>query len=77
MSSPSSSSQTTDFGANEWVVEVMREQYEADPGGVDPEWRTYFEGNGTNSAATEAQAPAEEPAAAAPAAKPAPAAPTH
>ncbi len=70
MSSPSSSSQTTDFGANEWLVEEMREQYEADPGGVDPAWRTYFEGNGTSSSA------AAEPAAKSAQATPAAASPT-
>ena len=47
MSSPSPSGQTTDFGANEWLVEVMREQYEADPDGIDPAWREYFDANGS------------------------------
>ena len=71
MSSPSSSSQTSDFGANEWLVEVMREQYDADPGGVDPAWRDYFEGNGADRTG----APEPEPRPEAPAAdvKPEPA----
>ena len=33
---------STDFGANEWLVEEMREQYDADPGSVDPAWVAYF-----------------------------------
>ncbi|WP_249666099.1 multifunctional oxoglutarate decarboxylase/oxoglutarate dehydrogenase thiamine pyrophosphate-binding subunit/dihydrolipoyllysine-residue succinyltransferase subunit [Nocardioides faecalis] len=74
-----------DFGANEWLVEEMKEQFEADPGSVDPAWAAYFrsEGGGTatktaaparSSAASKAAAPAPAKAAA-PAAKPA-AAPT-
>ncbi|GAA2124116.1 multifunctional oxoglutarate decarboxylase/oxoglutarate dehydrogenase thiamine pyrophosphate-binding subunit/dihydrolipoyllysine-residue succinyltransferase subunit [Nocardioides bigeumensis] len=67
---------STDLGANEWLVEEMKEQYDADPGSVGPEWKKYFEsngspaassGNGTPSAAqssTERSAdkPAEKPA---------------
>ena len=41
---------STDFGANEWLVEEMREQYDADPGSVDPAWVAYFE-DGANGAA--------------------------
>ncbi|MBS4752437.1 multifunctional oxoglutarate decarboxylase/oxoglutarate dehydrogenase thiamine pyrophosphate-binding subunit/dihydrolipoyllysine-residue succinyltransferase subunit [Nocardioides sp. zg-ZUI104] len=74
-----------DFGANEWLVEEMKEQFEADPGSVDPAWAAYFrsERGGTatktaaparSSAASKAAAPAPAKAAA-PAAKPA-AAPT-
>ncbi len=32
----------TDFGANEWLVEAMREQYHADPASVDASWAAYF-----------------------------------
>ncbi len=64
-----------DFGANEWLVEEMKERFEADPNSVDPAWATYFKsGNGTTTATAPAPA-AAAPAAPAPAA-PAPAAPT-
>ena len=29
---------TADFGANEWLVEEMHDQYKQDPGSVDPTW---------------------------------------
>jgi multifunctional 2-oxoglutarate metabolism enzyme len=63
-----------EFGANEWLVEEMFEQYKKDPTSVDPVWVTFFKnGHGTPAAgATAAVAPT--PAAATPAA-PAPAAP--
>ncbi|WP_257423810.1 multifunctional oxoglutarate decarboxylase/oxoglutarate dehydrogenase thiamine pyrophosphate-binding subunit/dihydrolipoyllysine-residue succinyltransferase subunit [Nocardioides carbamazepini] len=65
-----------DFGANEWLVEEMKERFEADPNSVDPAWATYFKkGNGTPATAPAAATPAAAPAvpAAAPA-TPAPAA---
>ncbi|MBZ5736535.1 multifunctional oxoglutarate decarboxylase/oxoglutarate dehydrogenase thiamine pyrophosphate-binding subunit/dihydrolipoyllysine-residue succinyltransferase subunit [Nocardioides mangrovi] len=37
---------TTDFGANEWLVEEMFDQYQRDPGSVDPTWVKYFQANG-------------------------------
>ena len=45
-----------DFGANEWLVEEMYEQYQADPRSVDPAWVAFFRaqqgasGSGTNGA---------------------------
>ena len=33
---------SADFGANEWLVEEMYDQYQKDPGSVDPTWATYF-----------------------------------
>ena len=45
---PSSSTQTAtdalaeEFGANDWLLEEMYEQYVADPGSVDPSWAQYF-----------------------------------
>jgi 2-oxoglutarate decarboxylase len=66
-----------DFGANEWLVDEMYEQYKLDPGSVDPAWVAYFQSNGmpNGATATSAAAPAA-PSAAAPAAAPAaPAAP--
>ncbi|MDN6557057.1 MAG: hypothetical protein L0K74_11255, partial [Acidipropionibacterium acidipropionici] len=32
----------SDFGANDWLIEEMRERFEADPGSVDPAWSTFF-----------------------------------
>ncbi|MFL6155605.1 MAG: 2-oxo acid dehydrogenase subunit E2, partial [Marmoricola sp.] len=60
----------TSFGANEWLVDEMYEQYQKDPNSVDPAWWDFFASykNGDG-------APAPKPAAAAPAAAPAPAAP--
>ncbi len=40
-SHPSSS----DFGANEWLVEEMRERFTADPDSVDQQWAEYFGGS--------------------------------
>ena len=37
---------STDFGANDWLIEDMREQYLADPESLDPVWVSYFEQNG-------------------------------
>ncbi len=31
------------FGANDWLIEELRERYEADPGSVDPAWADYFD----------------------------------
>jgi multifunctional 2-oxoglutarate metabolism enzyme len=65
---------SADLGANEWLVEEMREQYDKDPGSVGPQWAAYFGGGATNGKARETAvtAPAKAPAAkqeAAPAAK--------
>ncbi|WP_245793903.1 multifunctional oxoglutarate decarboxylase/oxoglutarate dehydrogenase thiamine pyrophosphate-binding subunit/dihydrolipoyllysine-residue succinyltransferase subunit [Buchananella hordeovulneris] len=32
-----------DFGANEWLIEEIRERYAADPASVPAAWRAYFE----------------------------------
>ncbi len=34
-----------DFGANDWLVDEMYEQYLADPSSVDPAWVEYFKSN--------------------------------
>ncbi|NYG55420.1 multifunctional oxoglutarate decarboxylase/oxoglutarate dehydrogenase thiamine pyrophosphate-binding subunit/dihydrolipoyllysine-residue succinyltransferase subunit [Nocardioides perillae] len=39
------------FGANEWLVEEMQEQYRKDPASVDPAWRAFFEGTAAPAAA--------------------------
>lgn len=71
--SSTSSDIPTDFGANEWLVEEMKEQFEADPGSVDPAWARYFGGGGApgngakpapaSSAASTAKAPTKKQAA--------------
>jgi len=60
----------SDFGANDWLLEEMYEQYTADPSSVDQTWAEYFKTHGApgtdagNGAATAGQAqrgPAVEP----------------
>ncbi|MEN5075313.1 hypothetical protein ABE437_15965, partial [Isoptericola cucumis] len=61
------------FGANEWLVDELYEQYLKDKNAVDPAWWDFFadytpgESNGATDQASAAPAPA-------PAAQPAPAA---
>ncbi|GAA1128605.1 multifunctional oxoglutarate decarboxylase/oxoglutarate dehydrogenase thiamine pyrophosphate-binding subunit/dihydrolipoyllysine-residue succinyltransferase subunit [Nocardioides aquiterrae] len=40
---------SADFGANEWLVEEMYDQYQRDPGSVDATWAAYFKTNGKAS----------------------------
>ncbi len=57
---------TTDFGANDWLIEEMREQFDADPGSVDPAWVAYFQANATPDSgpvAASTPGPAARPAA--------------
>ncbi|MCW2496896.1 hypothetical protein, partial [Jatrophihabitans sp.] len=37
-----STSNASDFGANEWLVEDMYERYLADPSSVDAAWHDFF-----------------------------------
>ena len=39
-----------DFGANEWLVEEMFDQYQQDPDSVDATWAEYFRANGNGAA---------------------------
>lgn len=55
--SPSTS--TVDFGANEWLVDEMREQFERDPDSVTPEWKAYFTSGTTNGSNGNGAAPAK------------------
>ena len=41
-----------DFGANEWLVDEMRERYQADPKSVDKEWVAYFTSQGSSNGST-------------------------
>ena len=43
-----------DFGANDWLVDEMYEQYLANPTSVDPAWIEYFKNNKPGSPATSA-----------------------
>lgn len=36
---------SANFGQNEWLVDLMYQQYKEDPKSVDAEWRDYFENN--------------------------------
>ena len=76
---------SADFGANEWLVEEMFDQYTKDPGSVDATWVKYFQANGKEAAAngepakaakaatrTEAKPAAQATASPAPVAKPRP-----
>ncbi len=56
----------SEFGANDWLIEEMRGQFDADPQSVDAAWRAFFERERTNTDAV----PAAEPAAPSPAAHP-------
>ena len=46
------------FGANEWMVEEMRDAWLADPSSVTPQWRTLFEGSGASGPSEDAADPA-------------------
>jgi 2-oxoglutarate decarboxylase len=45
----STSTPEADFGANDWLLEEMYEQYTADPGSVDETWAEYFRSHGAPS----------------------------
>ena len=62
---------TSDFGANEWLVEEMRERYKSDPSSVDASWADYFTNGsgGTSAAKASNNTVTTEPKQAAPAAK--------
>ncbi len=61
----------TAFGPNEWLVDELFEQFQADRNSVDPAWWDFFEGyqpaNAVAAPAPAAPAPAPAPAAPAPA----------
>lgn len=59
---------SADFGANEWLVEEMYDQYQRDPGSVDPTWVKYFQSNGKGAGTANGTATAAPAAHAAPAA---------
>ncbi len=61
---------TSDFGANEWLVDEMYERWLVDPSSVDPAWNTFFQDYRrlSDTAAAAAPRPAPQPAPATPAA---------
>ncbi|MCX6396451.1 MAG: multifunctional oxoglutarate decarboxylase/oxoglutarate dehydrogenase thiamine pyrophosphate-binding subunit/dihydrolipoyllysine-residue succinyltransferase subunit [Propionibacteriales bacterium] len=50
------------FGANDWLVDEMYEQYQQDPNSVDPAWWDFFATYKGTGAATNGAAPAAAPA---------------
>ena len=46
VSSDTQSPIPAEFGANEWLVEEMYDQYVKDPASVDPAWAAFFKANG-------------------------------
>ena len=62
-SGSSTTSQGSDFGANEWLIDELRTQYSADPASVTAEWRAYFDGESAGGVSTAAAASTAEPAA--------------
>ncbi len=52
------------FGANEWLVDELFEQYQRDKNSVDPAWWDFFEGYKPEEASTNGSTPATAPAAA-------------
>jgi len=50
-SGPGDADDATDFGANDWLLEEMYEQFRANPDSVDAAWATYFAEHGGPGAA--------------------------
>jgi len=63
---PSTQHEGPDFGANEWLVEEMFEQYQQDPDSVDATWAAYFRANGNGNNGTPQPAASASAAPAAP-----------
>ena len=53
--------ETADFGANDWLIEELREQFLADPGSVDSSWAAYFRAESASSPASPASPPIAPP----------------
>jgi multifunctional 2-oxoglutarate metabolism enzyme len=61
-SDQSSNVPSADLGANEWLVDEMREQWESDPHSVGPEWAHYFGASDGVPGAPSNGSPAARPA---------------
>ena len=57
----STSAPEVDFGANDWLLEEMYEQYTADPSSVDETWADYFKSHGAPSTGAGDGAAADKP----------------
>ncbi|MFZ2260971.1 MAG: hypothetical protein WAV52_09585, partial [Luteococcus japonicus] len=60
----SNNDSSSDFGANDWLIEEMYEQYKSDPSSVDAAWAAYFAKNSPAQAQQATPAAAPAPAAA-------------
>jgi 2-oxoglutarate decarboxylase len=73
-------SDSAEFGPNQWLVDVLREQWREDPSSVDPSWAEHFastssagaEGSGTTGHGTETSGTATTPSTSSEASAPAP-----
>ncbi len=64
---------SSDFGANEWLVDEMHEQYKKDPSSVDEAWAEFFksrDGGDSNGAASKAASTSEQKSESKPESKP-------
>ncbi|HEX2857604.1 MAG TPA: multifunctional oxoglutarate decarboxylase/oxoglutarate dehydrogenase thiamine pyrophosphate-binding subunit/dihydrolipoyllysine-residue succinyltransferase subunit [Propionibacteriaceae bacterium] len=66
------SESSQDFGANDWLIDEMRDQYRHDPSQLDPVWIEYFRGHEPQPSATPPSPPQQTPPVT-PAARPQPA----
>ncbi len=48
------------FGSNEWLIDEMRERFEADPSAVSESWREFFAANGVGSESNASPPPASQ-----------------
>ena len=58
------------FGANSWLIDEMREAYDADPQSVDATWREFFAAEGSPPKTTDSAAPPSAKSPAKPQAQP-------
>ena len=72
MHEPTEGNPLAAFGANEWLVDEMYEQYQKDPNSVDPAWWDFFANYRSTNGTTPVAAPVTAPAPAAAPAAPAP-----
>ena len=80
MSQQTQDSDSAEFGPNQWLVDVLREQWREDPSSVDPSWAEHFastssagaESPGTTGPGTETSGTATAPSTASEASAPAP-----
>ena len=59
-SHPTNATDEVDFGANDWLLEEMFEQFSSDPGSVDPSWAQYFREHGAPGSAAPTGSPSND-----------------